>query len=86
MSSRIFKSKHPTPQQTQTQTSENISVQIPANEKEEELHYGDVNFLQRRPEAFTLPAQHSGQQEMAYSQIKVSDAPPEDLYDQVKKT
>ncbi|XP_047206294.1 B-cell receptor CD22-like isoform X2 [Girardinichthys multiradiatus] len=82
----IFKSKHPTPQQTQTQTSENISVQIPANEKEQELHYGDVNFLQRRPEAFTLPAQHSGQQEMVYSQIKVSAAPPEDLYAQVKKT
>ncbi|MED6246988.1 hypothetical protein ATANTOWER_027423, partial [Ataeniobius toweri] len=42
-----FKSKCPTPQQTQTQTYQEVAVQ--ANETEEELHYGNLGFLQGWP-------------------------------------
>ncbi|XP_047205062.1 sialic acid-binding Ig-like lectin 7 isoform X1 [Girardinichthys multiradiatus] len=78
-----FKSKRPTPQQTQTQTYQEVAVQ--ANETEEELHYEDLAFLQRRPEASSVSVQDNGQQETLYSQVKVSDDSPEDLYAQVKK-
>ncbi|MED6250390.1 hypothetical protein ATANTOWER_032653, partial [Ataeniobius toweri] len=47
MSSRYFKSKRPTPQQTQTQTCQEVAVQ--ANETEEEHYYGNLAFLQGRP-------------------------------------
>ncbi|KAK5601768.1 hypothetical protein CRENBAI_020766 [Crenichthys baileyi] len=78
-----FKSKRPTPQQTQTQTCQEVAVQD--NETEEELHYGDLAFLQRQPEASSVSVQDSGQQETLYSQVKVSADSPEDLYAQVKK-
>ncbi|XP_016534386.1 sialoadhesin-like [Poecilia formosa] len=76
-----LKCKRPTPQKTQSQTSEDATVEKPANEKrEEKLHYEEVNFLQRRLEASSMSAQDSRQQETVYSQLKVSVAPAEDLY------
>ncbi|XP_014906156.1 sialic acid-binding Ig-like lectin 13 [Poecilia latipinna] len=74
-----LKCKRPTPQKTQSQTSEDATVEKPANEKrEEKLHYEEVNFLQRRLGASSMSAQDSRQQETVYSQLKV--APAEDLY------
>ncbi|XP_035981441.1 myelin-associated glycoprotein-like [Fundulus heteroclitus] len=81
-----FKSRRSTPQQIQSQTCEEDAVQMAASETEEELHYGDMTFLQRRPEASSVSVQDGGQQESVYAQVKVSADSPEDLYARVKKT
>lgn len=53
------------------------------NNQEEELHYGEVNFQQRRPETSSSLVRESGDQETEYTQVKVGK--PEDIYAQVKK-
>ncbi|XP_072234382.1 sialic acid-binding Ig-like lectin 13 [Leuresthes tenuis] len=89
-----FKSKHPTPHQTQSQTGEDLAHQTPATKPEEELHYEEMNF-RKRPEPSSVSVQDSRQQqETVYAQVKVSEPEnsstqtadsPEDLYAQVKK-
>ncbi|XP_070784315.1 B-cell receptor CD22-like [Enoplosus armatus] len=90
-----FKSKHQTPQQTQYQGGDELALQMPANKTTEDIHYGEINFSQRRSERSSDSVQDSGQQQdTLYAQVKVSqpansltqtaDA-PEDLYAQVKK-
>ncbi|XP_072234392.1 sialic acid-binding Ig-like lectin 14 [Leuresthes tenuis] len=89
-----FKSKHPTPHQTQSQTGEDLALQTPATKPEEELHYEEMNF-RKRPEPSSVSVQDSRQQqETVYAQVKVSEPEnsstqtadsPEDLYAQVKK-
>ncbi|XP_027860326.1 sialic acid-binding Ig-like lectin 14 [Xiphophorus couchianus] len=77
------KFKHPTPQQTQTQTE--TEVQMSDRKPDEEIHYGEVSFLPRRPEASAVSVQDSGQQESVYASVKGSADRSEDLYAQVKK-
>ncbi|XP_035981671.1 B-cell receptor CD22-like [Fundulus heteroclitus] len=78
-----FKFKHLTPQQTQSQTG--VEAQVAANKAEEELNYGEVNFLQRGHEDSSVSVQDGGQQDTVYAQVKVSPDCPEDVYAQVKK-
>ncbi|MED6247151.1 hypothetical protein ATANTOWER_032240 [Ataeniobius toweri] len=95
MSSRCFKYKHITLQQTQSQTGAEAAVQISdANNTEGEVHYGEVKIIKKTPEVSSVPVHDSEQQETIYGQVKVSrpkDASaqtvdsPEDLYAQVKK-
>ncbi|XP_038143603.1 sialic acid-binding Ig-like lectin 14 [Cyprinodon tularosa] len=80
-----LKTKCPTPDQTQSQTYQEVSDHIAANETEEELHYEDITVLQKRPEASSVSVQDGGQQETEYAQVQVSTDHPEDLYAQVKK-
>ncbi|XP_071340522.1 B-cell receptor CD22-like isoform X1 [Trachinotus anak] len=86
-----LKSKHPTTQQTQSQTGEELT----RDTDEENIHYGEINFSQLRPELSSASLQDSGQQQdVVYAQVKVSKRAnssiqtadgPEDLYAQVKK-
>ncbi|XP_075309201.1 sialic acid-binding Ig-like lectin 13 [Odontesthes bonariensis] len=90
-----FKSKHPTPHQTQSQTGEDRAPQTPATKTEEELHYEEMNFFNKRPEPSSVSVQDGRrEQETVYAQVKVSEPQnsstqtadsPEDLYAQVKK-
>ncbi|MEQ2211111.1 hypothetical protein XENOCAPTIV_026889, partial [Xenoophorus captivus] len=79
-----FKFKHPTPQQTQSQTG--AEVQTAAYEPEEGVHYGEVNFQHRGPKACSVSVQDSEQQDTVYAQVKVSADNPGDIYAQVKKS
>ncbi|XP_069544887.1 sialic acid-binding Ig-like lectin 13 isoform X2 [Brachyistius frenatus] len=89
-----FKSKYSTRQQTQSQTREEFALQVPANVKEEEIHYEDVSFSRQRPERLTVSVQDGGQQqETEYAQVQVlkversvthTAGGPEELYAQVK--
>ncbi|XP_049912321.1 uncharacterized protein LOC126397518 isoform X3 [Epinephelus moara] len=91
-----LKSTHSTAQQTQSQTDEQLVVEEQARKAEEEdIHYGEIDFSKRRPEASSASKQDSGQQQdVLYAQVKVSNTTnslgqtaesPEDLYAQVKK-
>ncbi|KAK9527935.1 hypothetical protein VZT92_014449 [Zoarces viviparus] len=93
-----FKSKRSTSQQTQSLTAEEPAVQQPARATETEtgdIHYGEINFSNWRPEPSSASVQDSGQQEdTLYAQVKVSKTvksftqtadSPEDLYAQVLK-
>ncbi|KAM6908097.1 myelin-associated glycoprotein-like [Lycodopsis pacificus] len=93
-----FKSKRSTSQQTQSLTAEEPAVQQPARATETEtgdLHYGEINFSNWRPEPSSASVQDSGQQQdTLYAQVKVSKTvksftqtadSPEDLYAQVLK-
>ncbi|KAF1372861.1 hypothetical protein PFLUV_G00254290 [Perca fluviatilis] len=90
-----FKTKHPTPQQPQSQRGEEMSLQMPASKTEEDIHYGEINFSRQRPEPSSSSEQDRGQQQdTLYAQVKVSQTAnsrtqtadgPEDLYAQVKK-
>ncbi|XP_049421915.1 B-cell receptor CD22-like isoform X2 [Epinephelus fuscoguttatus] len=91
-----LKSTHSTAQQTQSQTDEQLVVEDQARKAEEEdIHYGEIDFSKRRPEASSASKQDSGQQQdPLYAQVKVSNTTnslgqtaesPEDLYAQVKK-
>ncbi|XP_051267034.1 B-cell receptor CD22 isoform X3 [Dicentrarchus labrax] len=90
-----FKWKHQTPQQTQSQRGEELSLQMPVSTSEENIHYGEIDFSKRRPEPSSDSVQDSGQQQDSlYAQVKVSEPSnrlthtadgPEDLYAQVKK-
>ncbi|XP_072234386.1 sialic acid-binding Ig-like lectin 13 [Leuresthes tenuis] len=78
----------------QTVCSSN-TLQIPANQTEEELEYEDMTLFKRRPEPSSVSVQDSRQQqETVNTQVKVSEPEnsstqtadsPEDLYAQVKK-
>ncbi|XP_075937011.1 cell adhesion molecule 4-like [Anarhichas minor] len=93
-----FKSKHSTSQQTQSLTAEEPAVQQPARATETEtgdIHYGEINFSNWRPEPSSASVQDSGQQQdTLYAQVNVSKTvksftqtadSPEDLYAQVLK-
>ncbi|XP_070842762.1 B-cell receptor CD22-like [Chaetodon trifascialis] len=90
-----FKSKHQTPQQTQSQRGDELALQLPANKTEENIHYGEISFSKQRPQLSSDSEQDSGQQQdMLYAQIKVSKPAnsstqtadgPDDVYAQVKK-
>ncbi|XP_032360294.1 sialic acid-binding Ig-like lectin 6 [Etheostoma spectabile] len=90
-----FKTKRQTPQPAQSQRGEEMSLQMPAGKTEEDIHYGDIDFSRRRPEASSSSEQDRGQQQDSlYAQVKVSQTAdsrtqtvdgPEDLYAQVKK-
>ncbi|XP_034415786.1 sialic acid-binding Ig-like lectin 7 isoform X2 [Cyclopterus lumpus] len=81
-----LKPTHPTAQQ-------NLTVEETASTTEDNVHYGEINFSRRGPEAAS--AQDSGQQqETLYAEVKVSktvktstqtDDVTEDLYAQVKR-
>ncbi|XP_043960087.1 sialic acid-binding Ig-like lectin 13 [Gambusia affinis] len=77
------KFKHPTPRRTQTRVE--MEVQMPDKNPEDEIHYGEVTFVPRRPEASAVSVQDSGQQDLVYASVKVSADCSEDLYAQVKK-
>ncbi|XP_038581375.1 B-cell receptor CD22-like [Micropterus salmoides] len=94
----FLKSTHPTTQQTQSQTYEELPFQDPASktkEKEEDIHYGEIDFSKRKRDWSSDSVQDSGQQQdTLYAQVKVSQPAnsltqtadgPEDLYAQVKK-
>uniref|UniRef100_A0A8P4G4N2 Ig-like domain-containing protein n=1 Tax=Dicentrarchus labrax TaxID=13489 RepID=A0A8P4G4N2_DICLA len=97
-----LKSTRPTPQQTESQTGEELTVAEPARktreeeEEEENIHYGEIDFSKRRPEPSSDSVQDSGrQQETLYAQVKVSKPAnrlthtadgPEDIYAQVKNS
>ncbi|XP_075968645.1 myelin-associated glycoprotein-like [Anarhichas minor] len=94
----LFKSKRSTSQQTQSLTAEEPAVQQPARVTETEtgeIHYGEINFSNWRPEPSSASVQDSGQQQdTLYAQVKVSKTvksftqtadSPEDLYAQVLK-
>ncbi|XP_014882127.1 B-cell receptor CD22-like, partial [Poecilia latipinna] len=78
-----FKFKHPSAQQTLTHTE--MEVQTPEKKPDEEIHYGEVNFLPRRPAASAVSVEDRQQQETVYAPVKVSADRSEDLYAQVKK-
>ncbi|XP_028425170.1 vascular cell adhesion protein 1 [Perca flavescens] len=92
-----LKSTHPTAQQTQSQTAEELTVEEPARktQEEEDIHYGEIDFSRQRPEPSSSSEQDRGQQQdTLYAQVKVSKKAnsrtqtaegPEDLYAQVKK-
>ncbi|XP_078137208.1 myelin-associated glycoprotein-like isoform X2 [Sander vitreus] len=91
-----LKSTHPTAQQTQSQTAEELTVKEPARKtQEEDIHYRELDFSRRRREPSSSSEQDRGQQQdTLYAQVKVSQTAnsltqtadgPEDLYAQVKK-
>ncbi|KAI3354774.1 hypothetical protein L3Q82_004600 [Scortum barcoo] len=80
-----------------SQTGDELMVKEPARkteEKEEDIHYGEIDFSKQRAEASSGSVQDSGQQQdTLYAQVKVSQPEnnltqtadgPEDLYAQVK--
>ncbi|XP_010778307.1 B-cell receptor CD22-like [Notothenia coriiceps] len=77
-------STHPTAEQTQSQTGEELASKT----EEEEIHYGEIDFSKQRNESPPVSEQGGGQTEdTLYAQVKVSETAnrPEDLYAQVKK-
>ena len=88
---RIFLVQHIFPQ---NQTGEELALQIPANQTEEELHYEDMTLFKRRPEPSSISVQDSRQQqETVNTQVKESEPENsstqadtlEDLYAQVTR-
>ncbi|XP_038581438.1 sialic acid-binding Ig-like lectin 12 isoform X2 [Micropterus salmoides] len=71
-----LKSTRPTTQQTQGQTGEELAVENPAfktEEKEEDIHYGEIDFSKWSPELSSDSVQDSGQQQdTLYAQVKLS--------------
>ncbi|XP_051267466.1 vascular cell adhesion protein 1-like [Dicentrarchus labrax] len=93
---RRVKSTDSTQQQNQSPTGEELTVAESArktDEKEEDIHYGEIDFSKRRPEPSSDSVQDSGQQqETLYAQVKVTKPAnslthtadsPEDIYAQV---
>ncbi|XP_068438293.1 sialic acid-binding Ig-like lectin 12 [Clinocottus analis] len=86
-----LKSTHPTAQQSQNLTVEEAASST--STREEDIHYGEIDFSRRGPEPASV--QDSGQkQDTLYAQVNVSHTPksstqpadgPEDLYAQVKR-
>ncbi|XP_076577575.1 B-cell receptor CD22-like [Chaetodon auriga] len=84
-----FKSKHQTPQLTQSQRGDEQALQLPASKTEENIHYGEISFSKQRPQPST---DRGRQQDMLYAQVKVSkpanrssQTADGDVYAQVKK-
>ncbi|XP_049421911.1 sialic acid-binding Ig-like lectin 12 isoform X4 [Epinephelus fuscoguttatus] len=96
---RRVKSTHSTQQQSQSQTGVEMAVEKPARQpedkKEEDIHYGEIDFSQQRSKPSAASVHDSeGQQDTLYAQVNVSEPAntltptadgPEDLYAQVKK-
>ncbi|XP_023252694.1 myelin-associated glycoprotein-like [Seriola lalandi dorsalis] len=92
-----LKSTRPTARQTQSRTGEEPAVaeSTRKTEEDDDIHYGEIIFSERRPEPSSASLQDSGPQEdMVYAQVKVSKKADrstetadglEDLYAQVKK-
>ncbi|XP_047204891.1 B-cell receptor CD22-like [Girardinichthys multiradiatus] len=86
-----FRSKRPTEQQTQSQTSVEVYDQISDSEPKAELHYGELIILKKTPEVSFISVQDRGQQETVYAQIQAENVStqtadnPESLYAEVKK-
>nr|XP_046227050.1 sialic acid-binding Ig-like lectin 13 isoform X2 [Scatophagus argus] len=85
-----FRSKHQTPQQTQSQRGEGLALQMPSNNPEENIHYGEISFSKQRPGLSSDSAEDSGREEdTLYAQVKLplqqTASELEDLYSQVKK-
>ncbi|KAK5599819.1 hypothetical protein CRENBAI_015069 [Crenichthys baileyi] len=86
-----FRSKCPTQQQTQSQTSVEVYDQISGSETKAELHYGELIILKKTPEVSFISVQDGGQQETVYAQIQAENVStqtadnPESLYAEVKK-
>ncbi|MEQ2235173.1 hypothetical protein ILYODFUR_038948, partial [Ilyodon furcidens] len=91
MSSRCFRSKRPTQQLTQSQTSVEVYNQISDSEPKAELHYEEVSIFKKTPEVSFISVQDRGQQETVYAQIQAENVStqtadnPESLYAEVKK-
>ncbi|XP_014914562.1 myelin-associated glycoprotein-like isoform X1 [Poecilia latipinna] len=87
---RCFKSKQPTPQQTQTPAGQEAAVQTPSAAAED-LQYGEVTFFKRKPEASSTSEEHGKEEETVYAQVRVSKSrkcsthTTDDIYAQVKK-
>ncbi|XP_042337704.1 vascular cell adhesion protein 1-like [Plectropomus leopardus] len=90
-----LKSKHSPSRQTQSQTAEQSAFQESGKATEtEDIHYGEIDFSKRRPEASSSSVQDSGQQQdTLYAQVNVPETAnsltqtadvPQDLYAQVK--
>ncbi|XP_056220889.1 B-cell receptor CD22-like [Seriola aureovittata] len=92
-----LKSTRPTARQTQSRMGEEPAVaeSTRKTEEDDDIHYGEIIFSERRPEPSSASLQDSGPQEdMVYAQVKVSKKADrstetadglEDLYAQVKK-
>ncbi|XP_041817676.1 sialoadhesin-like [Chelmon rostratus] len=90
---RRSKSTDSSQQESQTQTGEEPVRE--RHDEEEHIHYGEIDFSKRRPEASSSSVQDNGQQQdTLYAQVKVSKTAnslretadgPEDLYAEVKK-
>ncbi|XP_034561967.1 sialic acid-binding Ig-like lectin 12 [Notolabrus celidotus] len=95
-----FKSKGPSPQQTQIQTGARMPAEEPAvkteeEEEEQHIHYGEIDFSKLRHEPSSDSVQDRGQQQdTVYAQVKVSETTnnqtqsadsTEGLYAEVKK-
>ncbi|XP_034067886.1 sialic acid-binding Ig-like lectin 14 isoform X1 [Gymnodraco acuticeps] len=80
-------STHPTAEQSQSQTGEELTVEELASKTE--IHYGEIDFSKQRNQSPPVSEQDGGQTEdTLYAQVKVSETAnrPKDLYAQVKKT
>ncbi|XP_049421920.1 sialic acid-binding Ig-like lectin 12 [Epinephelus fuscoguttatus] len=90
---RRLKSTHSTQQQSQNHTGEEMAAVEPARkteeqkEKEEDIHYGEIDFSQQGSKPSSVNQDSEQQQDTLYAQVKVSEPAniPEDLYAQVKK-
>ncbi|XP_016524880.1 B-cell receptor CD22-like, partial [Poecilia formosa] len=88
-----FKFKHSSSQHTQSETDENIYVEMSGNKQDQELCYEEVHVQRRRAEASAVSLQDGRQQEVVYAQVKMSVPAngsartvnsPESLYAEVK--
>ncbi|MEQ2226475.1 hypothetical protein ILYODFUR_027837 [Ilyodon furcidens] len=91
-SSRFFKIKRTAPQHNQTQATEEPAFQMPSIERQEDLHYEDVNFI-KKPSCVSESSSRK-QQETLYAQVRVCEPDnrsaqiaesPGDLYSVVQK-
>ncbi|XP_034562670.1 sialic acid-binding Ig-like lectin 12 [Notolabrus celidotus] len=57
-----IKSKHHPPQ-TQSQRDDMLTLQQPASQSEDTIHYGEIHFSVRRPEPLSVLVQDSGQEQ-----------------------
>ncbi|MED6292267.1 hypothetical protein CHARACLAT_032101 [Characodon lateralis] len=86
-----FRSKRPTQQLTQSQTSVEVYDQMSDSEPKAELHYGELIIFKKTPEVSFISVQDRGQQETVYAQIQAENVStqtadnPESLYAEVKK-
>ncbi|MEQ2278218.1 hypothetical protein XENORESO_014489, partial [Xenotaenia resolanae] len=65
-SSRFFKIKRTAPQHNQTKATEEPALQMPSIERQEDLHYEDVNFI-KKPSCVSESGSRK-QQETLYAQ------------------
>ncbi|XP_038154132.1 B-cell receptor CD22-like [Cyprinodon tularosa] len=87
----FLKNKRTAAQHNQTPAAEELALQIPTNERQEDLHYEDVKFI-KKPSCVSQSSSNE-QQETLYAQVQVSKVVnrssqtadgPEDLYSSVQ--